>query len=141
MDVNALLEQIDAHYNANNDVATPEVSWVENDLVACVGHLLKRIESLESRVAELDVATGGLYWGSQHKIRYLGQVIRLTLNDIVWNGAAGRLQAEGPDGQIYEAFISTKNHWPMDAAWERVNYVDRVFPDRATSVLPQGVIP
>ena len=121
MNVNALLEQIDAHYDANADVATPVVSWVENDLTACVGYLLKRIESLELRVSELIVATSGVYRGAQHEIRYLGQRVRLTLVDITWTGADGLLRATGSDDRQYEAYIATTNYWPNDVAWQRVN--------------------
>lgn len=102
-------------------MANPKVFWVEQDLVACVGHLLERIQSLELRVSELIVATSGVYRGAQHEIRYMGQRVRLTLVDFTWTGAAGILRAYGNDGNSYEAYIATMNHWPNDVAWQRVN--------------------
>jgi len=90
-------------------------------LAELVLHLHQRTEALELQVSTQQVTSGGLYRGALRCANYGGQSVRLTLMDIKWTGAAGTLLADGSDGCQYEAYCASLNHWPNDAAWQRVN--------------------
>lgn len=54
MDTKKAINAITEMYDAENDQATPRVSFTDYLLLYCVKELLSRIEALERRVNELE---------------------------------------------------------------------------------------
>jgi hypothetical protein len=47
-------ERMNEHYDPENDIGTPEVTWVDYELLGVIKDLIEKNEELEARIDELE---------------------------------------------------------------------------------------
>jgi BirA family biotin operon repressor/biotin-[acetyl-CoA-carboxylase] ligase len=83
--------------NVNDPIADPEIAQIATSLARELGHDVSREEMLAALLAELEAVyeSDDVYPGWRERVVTLGQSVRLTFRDKVYEGVAVDVDAEG----------------------------------------------